>query len=114
MMFLSNYRCSTAVLALLLASLSTTAAAQSKAPSPASVGAHATCETAVALSAPSHMEGISKEYDWIKSNHPTARIEEQALIDCKGKPTDSFTLRDAAGRSFVVMFDLSQYWGKGF
>lgn len=110
MMFLSNYRCSTAALALLLASLSTTAAAQSK----ASTASHATCETAISLTAPSHMEGIEKEYEWLKANHPNARIEQQTLIECKGKPTDSFTLRDINGNSVVVMFDLSAYWGKGF
>lgn len=110
MMFLSNRRFLTAGLALALAVLSTTAAAQSK----ASTASHATCETALALTAPSHMEGIEKEYAWLKANHPNARIEEQALIECKGKPTDSFTLRDTNGGTVVVMFDLSAYWGKGF
>jgi len=109
MMFFSNRRFLTVSLVVALASLSTTAFAQSK----PSAGAHSRCETAITLEAPSHMEGISKEYSWLKSNHPNARIEEQALIECKGKPTDSFTLRDANGTSFVVMFDLSNYWGKG-
>ncbi len=110
MMFLTNRHWLAAGL-LSLANLTTTASAGAQ--TAKASGSHSTCETAVVLSAPSHMEGIQKEYEWLRANHPTARLEEQALITCKGKPTDSFTLVDATGATIVVLFDLSGYWGKG-
>lgn len=107
MMSSSNRRFLSAGLLLALVSVSTGAMAQ------AVQKPHSACETAVVLSAPTHLEGVQKEYQWLKANHPNARIEEQSLIDCKGKPTDSFTLTDHTGQKIVVLFDLSGYWGKG-
>lgn len=71
------------------------------------------CQSAVRLTAVSHMEGVGKEYDYLRHNYPQYKILGQQLVDCEGKPTDVFVLQDSAGIKIKVFFDLSQYWGKG-
>ena len=72
-----------------------------------------TCQTAIRLSAASHMEGVGKEYDYVRQNYPRYEILGQQLIDCAGKPTDVFVLQKAGEPKIKIFFDLSQYWGKG-
>lgn len=85
------------------------ALAQAKAPP-----THSSCATAVALEAPSHMEGVSSQYEFLEQHYPGYRPVQQALSDCGGKPTDVMTLENAQGQRVEVFFDLSGYFGKGF
>jgi hypothetical protein len=77
--------------------------------------AHDTCETAVSFDAPSHTEGVRKEYIWVKNNLPEHRVVQQKLIQCDAGPADVLVLfNEKANQYLFVVFDLSRFWGKGF
>ena len=77
--------------------------------------AHDTCETAISFDAPSHTEGVKKEYEWVRANLPDYVFAQQKLIQCDTGPADVLALVNPKTNQYLfVVFDLSKFWGKGY
>lgn len=76
---------------------------------------HDTCEKAVSFGANTHSEGIEKEYQWLSSNLPGHAIGGRKLVQCPKGPADVFAMVNEKNNTyFYVVFDLTQFFGKGF
>lgn len=76
---------------------------------------HDSCEKAVSFAANTHSEGIDKEYKWLSANLPGHAIGGRKLVQCPKGPADIFAMVDEKNNTyFFVVFDLTQFFGKGF
>jgi hypothetical protein len=69
-------------------------------------------ENAVIIGAPNNFIGVDAEYDWIKKNHPTWRLEQQSLMNAGGKMYDKMDFRTPEGGAVTLYFDITNFFGK--
>jgi hypothetical protein len=69
--------------------------------------------TAIVIEARSSADGVPKEYEWIRSNLPGAKIEQQALVNDGARAYDRFEVQLPTGEKRAVYFDISSFFGRG-
>ena len=55
---------------------------------------------------------VGEEYAWVRRHCPGFQPLTQSLQEIDGKPYDVLTLRNAAGETRTVYFDISRFFGK--
>lgn len=68
-------------------------------------------QAVIVQNAAGEADGVQSEYAWLSSYRPGWKPTSQALLDHNGKPYDALTIAKG-GKSQVVYFDISGYFGR--
>jgi hypothetical protein len=69
-------------------------------------------EKAIVIKADNEIDGVTAEYDWLKSKYPGYKLNLQKLVMHNDKPYDLLTIITQKGEEKVIYFDISNFFGK--
>lgn len=69
-------------------------------------------ERAVPIVAENSVEGVPKEYDWLRRHYPGWRRLRQELLRQEGRTYDRLTIVSPTGETRQVYFDITAFFGR--
>lgn len=69
-------------------------------------------ERAIPIVAQNSVEGVPKEYEYLRRHYPGWRRTMQALLRHEGRTYDRLTIVSPAGETKDIYFDITSFFGK--
>ncbi|WP_153796884.1 hypothetical protein [Foetidibacter luteolus] len=92
--------------------ITSSATAGKNEPATVSGGDGLSYETAVIINAGGEIQGVAKEYEWLREHYPGYSMVKQTLQHRDKKSYDVLSIKTAEGQQKDIYFDITNFFGK--